>query len=294
MTKYKLDFVAVGPFKTATSWMDAYLRNHKQVSLPISKKETFFFNLDNNYSRGLDDFFADFDLTNDSKKVGEFAPAYFTSMSAIKRINQLNPDCTIIVSLREPISQLTSFYLHKVSRRELSKNITFVEALEQQFDLLDNASYYTHLSRWIEAFGRDRVKIIFYDLLVENAQEYTNDLCQIIGVESLTIPKQIDRKVGAYNNYFKRQLMKLVAQISKVFKSIGLTWIIQLAKKIGVPELLEGNGSTSPYQPDKAEINYAFRLLVEEMKKLETELGLNLNKWRQDWRKYGIDSNILP
>ena len=87
------------------------------------------------------------------------------------------------------------------------------------------------LSRWIEAFGRDRVKIVFYDLLVENAQEYTNDLCQIIGVESLIIPKPIDRKVGAYNNYFKRQLMKLVAQISKVFKSIGLTWIIQLAKK---------------------------------------------------------------
>ncbi len=38
MAKYNLDFVAVGPMKTGTSWIYEYLRFHDQVSVGYQLK----------------------------------------------------------------------------------------------------------------------------------------------------------------------------------------------------------------------------------------------------------------
>ncbi len=125
----RLDFVAVGPFKTGTSWMYSYLVDYNQVALPTKVKETFFF--DSKFSKGTDWYYSHFDQIKNSQKVGEVAPSYFNSIEAPERIRQINPNCKIIVTLREPVSRLVSFYLHMKQRGEIAPQTSFVEALSQ-------------------------------------------------------------------------------------------------------------------------------------------------------------------
>ena len=81
MSEKQLDFVAVGPFKTGTSWIYNYLINYQQVALPTTVKETFFF--DRQFDRGLDWYYSHFELLGEKpKKVGEIAPSYFPFQEA--------------------------------------------------------------------------------------------------------------------------------------------------------------------------------------------------------------------
>ena len=294
MSNHKLDFVAIGPFKTATSWMHAYLSEHPEVSLPITVKETYFFSRQDRYKKGLDWFFSNFNLPNESQLLGEFAPAYFTSDVAKERIRKLNPDCTIIISLREPISQLISFYLHKLNADELEQHTTFKQALEQKADLIDNASYYTHITKWCEIYGRENIKIIFYDLLEENPQKFADSLCQAIGVESLTIPDWLDKKVGDNKKPINLQLTKTLKAGSRWLRYIDLYWVINFAKKLGMKKIMYKNNSNNQalYKPSNEEFKFAFNLLAEDLKKLESDWDLDLAKWKQSWRKYGIDNVV--
>ncbi|WP_156114208.1 sulfotransferase domain-containing protein [Myxosarcina sp. GI1] len=292
MTDKRLNFVAVGPFKTATSWMYAYMRLHPQVSLPTRVKETFFFNRQDRYDKGWDWFLANFDPQDDFKLRGEFAPAYFTSEAARSRIYQINPQCKIVVSLREPISQLTSFYLHKLNRGEITQGTTLTEALKQNSDLLDNALYYTHLTKWIATYGRDNVKIVFYDLLQDSPQAFADNLCEAIGVDLLTIPEQLNQKVNVNETPVNFRLVKLVKQAGRWFYDLDLYWLIKLTKKIGLKKVIYRNKKTL-YKPSTDEIDYVFNLLAADLEKLEKELNLNLDTWKKAWQQYSIENCSL-
>ena len=76
------DFIAVGPPRTATTWLDLVLRGH--VSLPGETKETHFFT--RNYGRGIDWYARHFRRCVGGQVVGEICPSYFVSPQARERI----------------------------------------------------------------------------------------------------------------------------------------------------------------------------------------------------------------
>jgi hypothetical protein len=277
---HKLNFVAVGPFKTGTSWMYNYLQYHPQVCLPRVVKETFFF--DKKYSQGLDWYFSHFGKLDERKLIGEVAPSYFHSVEATERIYRLNPQCKIIVSLREPISRLVSFYLHMLQRGELAPKTSFIEALEQRISLVNTSLYYHHLSRWINLFGREQVNIVFYESLKNFPQKFAEELCTELSIQSILIPEQLNSKVNERQAPVNHTLSKITYRITKLLHDKGLHKIVDYGKNIGIKKIIFKKESVD-FKLTEQEKKYAISLIEKDIKELKNSLGIDLSCWQGDW-----------
>src|SRR5260370_17080012 len=99
------DFIAVGPPRTATTWLDVVLRGH--VGLPAHTKETPFFA--RNYARGIDWYARHFRHFVEEPVVGEICASYFENIQARERIHPHIPECKIISTLPHPLHHPSSY-----------------------------------------------------------------------------------------------------------------------------------------------------------------------------------------
>ncbi len=161
------DFIAIGPPRTATTWLHEVLQD--RVVLPTNIKETDFFT--RFYDRGLE-WYADYFLRPDrdgARPVGEIDPMYFASPQARERIATDLPGCKIIVSFRDPVARAYSNY--RLLQRITTTKADFERAATSRGDLVESSRYGTHLESWLGTFGRDRVLVLIYDDLgVESAR----------------------------------------------------------------------------------------------------------------------------
>ncbi|MEM6613546.1 MAG: sulfotransferase, partial [Cyanobacteria bacterium P01_C01_bin.72] len=222
----QLDFVAVGPFKTGTSWIYNYLTDYQQVALPAKVKETFFF--DRKFERGEDWYYSHFASIEAHQQVGEIAPSYFCSVEACARIHQLYPNCKIIVTLREPVARLLSFFQHMKQRGEIDPKVTFIEAIKQFKTLSDSGQYYLHLSRWIDTFGLDNVEVIFFEELAKSPSEFSRSLCNKLSLEIESTHQDLDKKVNSSQAPINHNLAKITYSSVNLLHNLGLHNLVDI------------------------------------------------------------------
>ena len=290
MSAKQLDFVAVGPFKTGTSWIYNYLINYQQIALPTKVKETFFFDNDEKFERGLDWYYSHFTQIKLEQKIGEIAPSYFHSMEAPIRIHQHNPQCKIVVTLREPISRLVSFYRHKKQRGEIEPKTSLSQAISQKKSLYSSALYYFHLSRWIDIFGADNVRVIFFENLVESPIDFARELCDKLETNLEDSSQDLSQKVNASQVPISYSVSKMVYRSVNTLHDFGLHKLVEHGKNLGIKQLLNRK-KVMNLQLDTSEYIYAFNLLKRDIMLLETDLNFDLSNWKTLWIKKGIKLN---
>jgi len=182
------DFIAVGPPRTATTWLDLVLRGH--VSLPGETKETHFFT--RNYGRGIDWYARHFRCCVGGQVVGEICPSYFASPQARERIRVAIPGCRIICTLRDPVDRLYSYY--KLMRQKGQTKRSFKKALRKHRKLLDCSRYAFHVREWQATFGADHVLILLNDDLVTEPQNYLDRITDFIGIPTFRLADTMARK----------------------------------------------------------------------------------------------------
>ena len=281
----KLDFVAVGPFKTGTSWIYEYLTNYQKVALPTKVKETFFF--DKKFDRGLDWYYSHFSTIEADKKVGEIAPSYFHSKLAPERIYELNPQCKILVTLREPVSRLVSFYSHLKQRGKIEPTVSFAEALANKKFLRDTSLYYFHLCRWIEIFGRDNVEVIFFEKLKQSPDSFALEIVDKLEIEAEDISYDLTTNVNASQAITNHNLSKLVYSGVDFLHSTGLHKIVDYGKSLGIKQLLNTKKKSKP-QISQDEFVAALNSFKEDTMMLESKLNLDLSHWKEIWSEKEI------
>lgn len=280
----KLDFVAVGPHKTGTSWIYNYLINYQQIALPTKVKETFFF--DRKFDRGWDWYFSHFTQIEPERKIGEIAPSYFASEEASQRLYEHNSDCTILVTLREPVSRLVSFYLHMKQRGEIEPETSFIEALQQTKTLQNTARYYSHLSRWIETFGADNVRVMFFEELQKSPIGFANELCQKLEIELEDSDRDLSKKVNDSKAPVNHNLAKALYGVVNSLHGLGLHKVVKYGKNLGIKQLIMSN-KTQKFELQQEEFTYAFNLFEPEIMQLSS-LNLDLSDWQKIWLEKGI------
>jgi len=288
MSAHQLDFVAVGPFKTGTSWIYNYLADYEQVALPTKVKETFFF--DRKFDKGEDWYYSHFTDMQEHQKLGEIAPSYFSSPEACARIHQLYPNCKIIVTFREPVARLLSFYQHMKQRGEIAPQRTFIEAMEQVENLPYTGKYYSHLSRWIDTFGLDNVRVIFFEELARSPVNFSHILCNELGLEVEETNKDLDKKVNSSQAPVNHSLPRITYQGVNLLHGLGLHKIVDIGKNLGIQELLRSK-KTKKFQLSQEEFAAAFNLVKDDVLMLETDLDLDISDWKQTWQERGIEVN---
>jgi hypothetical protein len=269
------DFIAVGPPRSATTWLYRMLKGH--VSMPAPVKEALFF--DRNFDKGLKWYIDQFEFLPLSK-VGEIAPTYFFAEQARKRIAELIPNCKIVVTFRDPVPRL---YSHYQVRRALGlTHLSFPKALDRDPELSSSARYAFHLREWTKTFGKSNIQVMFYDDLTADAQNYLDEICRFINIPRIMLrPHERFVRTNAADGY-ELPKFKLLARLYTVAaeqlqRRGGKT--ASIGRRFSLRRYLFGGGGR--LGPLEAGLERRLRaLLTPEVEALEQLIGRDLSAWK--------------
>jgi hypothetical protein len=270
------EFFAVGPARTASTWLHNVLAPH--ANLPVTIKETRF--LDKVYGRGLPWYRDQFSPAQEKLPFGEIAPTYFHSSLARTRIKKHAHDARIICTLRDPVERLYSLF--RLLRFRASNNWTFEYALTHDEEMIESARYSHYLRAWIQDFGRSNVLVSIYDDIKRDAQAYIDRICDFVRIPQFSLPPSQQSRVNgsedlrAPTNY---TLVRMYRYLSAAASALRFKTAFRLANRIGLRPFVFGKGrELPPLDPSvAAELR---KRLAPEVEEVEQIIGRDLSGWK--------------
>lgn len=283
---YRLpDFIAVGPPRTATTWLEQILEG--RVGLPAGIKETDFFG--GRHELGIEWYAAHFRACDPALPIGEICPVYFDSPSARERIARLLPQCRIICTLRDPVERLHSHY--RLLRREgWIGELTIEQALAKDLkwsgpgNLHGSNRYAAHLREWQAAFGPDRVLTLLHDDLMADAGGYLGRICDFVGIETFAIDagRARERVNTVERAPRSRRLARRARKIRERLIRRRRYGLLNACQPLW--DFCAGGGA--PFAPLDAELDARLRRqLRPEVENLEALLHRDLSSWKETRRR---------
>ncbi len=207
----------LGTSKAGTTSLHSYLDQHPDVAM-CDPKEPFYFRAE--YERGIEyywqTYFRDY---RDHKIAGDAAPQHLYLPFCAHRIAEALHDPYLIILCRNPTERAISAYWHN-ARRGLEPR-SFDEAIELNLKrleegplfhdeadaklyaehrlqpgpaihrkwqfYLDPGYYATHVERYRELFGENRLVLLFFDDLIRDPCDTVKKVHTFIGLESLPL-----------------------------------------------------------------------------------------------------------
>jgi hypothetical protein len=284
----KLDFVGVGPQRAGTSWLHRNFMNHSEVCLPREPiKETFFF--DEQYHRGLSWYRKYFpaDCDRFTGVIGEFGPSYFDVEQAPRRICGENPDCKIIVSIRNPVDRTFSLFLHYLKLGEVPPD--FDKAIEQMPRIITSGNYKLHILRWVELFRFDRVHFVLLDDIKEHPLQTLNEVCKFLGISDF-LPEQIITRpvnIAFLPKYlWISRVRNIIVRVAQEHHRYG---ILSLGRKVShflLPWIRAGIPTENHPVLSTEQRKTLYELYTEDIVFLEQLLQRSLDSWRPESEKH--------
>lgn len=191
------------------------------------------------------------------------------------------------MTFREPVSRLASFYLHMKQRGEIKSQTSFVEAISEVDILQDTALYYHHLSRWINIFGLDNVKVIFFEHLVKSPVQFSQILCNKLDIKLEKTTKDLNKKVNSSQSPVNHNLAKLMYSSVNLLHDLGLHKLVDYGKNLGIKRLLFSK-KKQKFELNNEEFAAAFKLVKDDVLRLESSLDMDLSNWKQIWQEKEI------
>jgi hypothetical protein len=220
------DFIIGGAPKCATSSLHYILAEHQDIGMP--RGELHFFDADDPITHP-DFFFVEsgrlvtfdpddadgplfraycerFRPFQDARLIGEDSTTYLFSDVAASRIKRMLPEVKLIFMLRDPVARAFSQYWHLVGSGRAKAS--FERAIATERSIILGSTYARQLARYIELFGRDRVKVILFEEFVRDSQAATDQATDFLGLARFTVPgAEGSRNRTAYPGSVPLQLM---------------------------------------------------------------------------------------
>jgi hypothetical protein len=197
------DFFIVGAPKCGTTALYDYLSQHPDVFVPPTK-EIHFFGRDlysPTYLRDGEKYLSLFAGARDEKRVGEASVWYLYSKQSAREIKEFSPEARIIIMLRNPVDMIYSLHSQRlyIGTEDIED---FAEALRAEPErkrglrlpqnpyLIEGLFYrevgkYTdQVQRYLDVFGRERVKVIVYDDFKSDTARIYGEACEFLEVDS--------------------------------------------------------------------------------------------------------------
>lgn len=156
-----IDFLIIGAGKSATTWLQSQLQSDPAVYMV--DPELHYFSRE--HHRGDDWYLSQFCDQGIGKIVGEKSNSYLDDPEAARRIHRVLPETKLIAQLRDPVDRAYSHYCMRYNRYEVGPDIEnhLDPARLKDERILDIGNYASHLRRFIDLFGREKVLILFFE-----------------------------------------------------------------------------------------------------------------------------------
>jgi len=269
----RLYAVAVGPQKTATTWLARAIGASPDIASPLQVKETFFW--DHNYARGPDWYFKHFPPTGTTVEVG---PSYFHSQEARCRLRAHNPDLKVIVTLRDPASRAFSLYLHH--KRKGRTRADFWQAAEQFPEILEAGHYQRHVSAWIDTFGDEQVLVLTQEQIFSAPESVLESVSVFLGLPLVSDAQRLREKANAGGLPPSAAAAALATKVAEGLRRLGLYRIINWAKAMGLKRLVYGKGGQPLPKLDPASRARLVALYHADISFVESLLQTDVPGWR--------------
>ncbi|HUY38337.1 MAG TPA: sulfotransferase [Candidatus Binataceae bacterium] len=270
------DFIAVGPPRTATTWLYRALKGH--IGLPRDLKETDFFS--NNYGRGIEWYAELFGDCAAGVPIGELSPNYFADADAPERIARHLGRCRIVVTLRDPVARAYSFY--RLLRHNGWTRGSMLELVDEYEPLRESNRYAFHVARWQSRFGRENVYIALYDDLETSEQGFLDGICDFIGAGRISLqgsPLAARRVNSVTRGPRIAALAEKAYRLRRWLEGRNQRYLIGALGKAGLWRFsFRGGGEFGPLDAGvEAELRRRFEPEVEALEKL---IGRDLASWK--------------
>lgn len=238
-----------------------------------------------------EDYIQLFRDSDNQKYIGEASTGYLFSKTAAKEIFNYNNDAKIIICIRNPV--LRAFSQWKMdyrSKNGFSLNTkSFIKDLEEDFLINDKrwggesqtfvelGLYYNQIKRFFKYFPRDNIKIFFFDDFIKNKINARKDLFKFLDISEareIDFSKKHNESVEPRNYIFK--IIYSFVRKQQVFKYkqfLGEKWINRIGSIIF---------RKSTLKIDNKEYNKALHFFIDDVKKLEKLLEVDLKTWREE------------
>lgn len=222
-------FLLIGAQKSGTSWLHEMLRQHPDVCTPTRAKELHFFNIRNNFARGMDWYRAQFAGYGGERAIGESTPNYLwvtdapasvqakrqargqapivfhTYPQLIRNVHEVVhrklPGVKLVVSLRNPVHRAISSYFHAIRNRKISPRSRIMDVGGEQ-GILGMGFYYRQLGLWREVFPEDRFLVLIYEEDVAHHKARTlRRVFDHIGVDEDFSPPNRETRYGTRSSH---------------------------------------------------------------------------------------------
>ncbi len=287
------DFFVIGAYRSGTTSLYRYLRQHPDVFLPLEKEPNFYAVDDNPdasavlRSRALttrddyDRFYAD---AAPHQVRGDISPEYLRNPAAAPRIHRDHPDTRLVAILRNPVERAWSdFLLHRRDGNEPLES--FTDALAEQDarqsggdhragHYIDSGMYHEQLERYLELFDRDQLLVLLYDDLSADRQGVMRRIFEHVGVDAdfETVEEDAINASGVPTNpavaWALRSRAKLRPYVSRsVLERARPMWDRFLSRNLAKPELSD------------ADRRHLVDIYRDDVKALGSLLGRDLSDW---------------
>ena len=207
------DFFIVGAPRCGTTALYHYLRQHPQIFMPHRKEPCYFCpDLDTGtteeaiqFTREPERYFSLFEGVSAAMLAGEACAVYLYSLEAPQRITAARPDARILIMLRDPVEQM--YLHHSVRQAGDHEDLDFADALAMEAEadrypagppahsaprtrmLPMNrykwaARYTEHVARYLDHFGRDRVRVMLLEELSAEPERLYRETLEFLGVDT--------------------------------------------------------------------------------------------------------------
>lgn len=278
------NFFIVGAAKSGTTSLHNYLDKHPKISMSKIKEPQFFSRVlvsDDDPIKPVRDekkYLELFDITEETKILGESTANYLPDPKAAYLIKKFNPDSKILITLRNPITRTYSAYYNFVKKPE--KHGNFFEQVKNEIRLMKNGKkpeymivgnslYYENVKRYLEIFGSKNVKIIFFEEWQRNLDKTINEILFFLGIkdsEFFLTEKIIHNKFSKKNP--RNRLSKFILK-NKILGGFSKNVVPKSAKSFIKEEILQKESRIS-LKPN--EINLLTEFFKEDVIKLESLL----------------------
>ena len=215
------DFLVIGAGNAGTTSLYHYLDGHPDVFMSPVKEPKFFAlggavpdyrgpgdrwvftQTDANRAvTDLDDYVSLFEDAGDAKAVGEASPAYLCAPLAPDAVKRHIPEARLVAVLRDPSERAYSAYMHQV--RDGRETLSFPAALDAEEERVranwapgwryTNEGFYRKgLTRYLELFGRERLRLYLYEDLSADPRALMRDVFGFLGVDDTFVPNTDQR-----------------------------------------------------------------------------------------------------